>query len=294
MLYKSGLDFAHRKSGMTLAKISKFLPQAKDGLGDWIAGQPVPEEHVHDLAIVLGVSPSVIRGENLSAEGKVIRPATKLAFYNRDPEIDGYWGNAGLRAPGCDKSRWVSISDATVDQIRNAMLEEDDCIAFCGMGLNGWVVFPSRMTTLRLVSEASDHIAGDWDITEDDPVEGHLPAVVSALTDHGFHAGDFEASPAFFDAVNGCLEGDVVTDDFYEIISTIEVHLVDGTTFTFHCLPGDKGMDSFISAARRGYIEDAYFNVSDGPDDTFIPMNNISMIRFPASFFHDVTVASAG
>jgi hypothetical protein len=282
-MYKSGLDFAIQKSGKTKERLVELLPGSADKLDAWIAGEVIPDEQLHDLALLLDVSFATMRGDVLDDDGSVFEPVMMRHYYNNDEDVDGYWGNAGFLAPNCEKSKWVSLSDNWADFLVKQLERDADFVVLPGMGMNGWIIFPKRLEAITMLTEAADHIEGDWDIDATDPVEGFSPAFVSTMGDPAFHAGDFEALEPFLASVSELAEEAGGVHALEEAAMSIDVYLINGRLLSISCWDGSS-VEKLIDQIQFDGIDKGYFSSNENGQTSFIPVKNIAMIRCPVSF----------
>lgn len=296
---KSGLAyFLNSKHGSieeTLLKsISDLLHVDLPQLTAWIEGEEISESDIANVALGLNVPKWMLKEGFEEALG--FDPACKIpgngCYVPDESPLEGYWGNIGLKAPGMEKTIWMSCSDTQAEAYYESVLNgSEDTIAMRGMGLYGYIIRPENMRSMRALPEAADHVEGDWNLSVCDPCEGMpvaFPGVIYDLIYEDMPELDFKGKVKDF-FLEMCEEAggfDVIT----EALTTLRVFYSDGSSEKFNVDRNDDTLQLHVSnlmslTAGLGDLETVkaiHFHSDDCP--VTIPLKHVSMIQFPVAF----------
>ncbi len=154
------------KFNMTQKELAEQLEMSQQAIAKWENGTAEPTvKNLRELAVIFGISVGDLLGDS-----KTIK-TTHLCSYgpkkNEDIEIDGFWGNLGLKVKGQNKSRWYPITQKTYEGIFTAIQNESKWIYAETLNNKKLLINKQNIKRFSLVDDACDAVPGDWDLQWD-------------------------------------------------------------------------------------------------------------------------------
>lgn len=154
------------KFNMTQKDLADRLEMSQQAIAKWESGIAEPTvKNLRELAIIFGISVDDILGNS-----KIVK-TTHFCDYgpkkNEDIEIDGYWGNLGLKIKGHKKSRWYPITQKTYEDMYMAIQNESKWIYAETLNNKKLLINKHNIKKISLVDDACDPVHDDWDLQWD-------------------------------------------------------------------------------------------------------------------------------
>lgn len=174
------------KFNMTQKDLAERLEMSQQAIAKWENGTAEPTvKNLRELAVIFGISV-----DDLLGNSKTVK-TTHFCNYgpkkNEDIEIDGFWGNLGVKIKGQEKSRWYPITQKTYEDIYNALQEGITWLNVETLNNKRLLINHKNIKKLSLVDEACDEVHDDWDL-QWDAYSGHSDESYRCLYD--YYCGD--------------------------------------------------------------------------------------------------------
>lgn len=265
--------------GISLQEVCDSLKMSPKSARSLIEDGEVSRKAAFDLSLLLGVSLRQLINRNEFEGGSGFRTSSP---YQRSPEMDGYFGQVGLRVTAGQPTRWFPISDRDHDAVLDALEEGDghDPIVLHCLGGSSLLINPTNVTTISLLPEAADGVEDDFEVSPLDPVCGINQAALELLgvcsCEDGLLGENISGK-----ARSGILE---VVDDLggWEGIEAhlygADIHYADGTV---EALTDGSGINLARDIASYGTPSIMRLSSETGVT-RFVNMRNVAFIRFPS------------
>lgn len=292
----------------TQEQLAKMVKVSRQTIACWEGGKSEPNlTALRDLSLIFGTSVN----ELLSYEKTGEKPSS-IHYYIFNNELDGYWGDIGLKIGG-KPSIWFPISYQTMNRVFNQLKQldnEEDWIVFSAMN-NKYVVFrPATIDKVTFLDEACDSPESDGELPEAMVAEFY-PAfnVLNTVPDVDWNKANTilfgqdknsESSKEFWTALikkvtpyfNGeaseifiktiteqFVESSLYDEDkFIQSMSEINVHYTNGSVEKF-----DSDVEDITEFMFTLNMDDTVKNIkfTVAYADVFIPLSKISTVIMP-------------
>ncbi len=170
------------KFNITQKDLAKRLQMSQQAIAKWENGTAEPSvKNLRELAVIFGISV-----DNLLCDSKTVK-TTHFCSYgpkkNEDIEIDGFWGNLGVKIKGQKKSRWYPITQKTYEYIYMAIQNENKWINIETLNNKYLLINKTNIKKFSLVEEACDAVPDDWDL-QWDAYDGNCDVAYDCLYDY--------------------------------------------------------------------------------------------------------------
>ena len=250
---------------------------------DWalmVKADAFPEKIAVDLALFLNVPMAILTSKD--ALEPVRMPGR---VYNRQKQVDGYYGNVGIRIRPGQANAWFPISDLDATDIFGSMDESYGGLQVIPcLGASTILINTDNISAVSVLPEAGD-APDDWVIDPRDPVCGICPAMLEMLGICGRsdEPGAYEEwSSKAVDAMNDLASDFGGWDQVSSFLFGIEVHYANGTV---EKIMDYEAVDSIMKLARSHHDEGEIIHGSrleiEGAMFRFLRIDDIAYIRIP-------------
>ena len=170
------------KFNFTQKELAERLEMSQQAIAKWEKGTAEPTvKNLRELAIIFGISV-----DDLLGDSKTVK-TTHLCSYgpkkNEDIEIDGFWGNLGIKIKGQKKSRWYPITQKTYEDTYMSIQNEVKWIKVETLNNKKLLINKQNIKKFSLVDEACDSVPDDWDL-QWDAYDGNSDVAYDCLYDY--------------------------------------------------------------------------------------------------------------
>lgn len=170
------------KFNMTQKDLAERLQMSQQAIAKWENGTAEPSvKHLRELAVIFGISV-----DNLLGDSKTVKTTLFCSYEpkkNEDIEIDGFWGNLGVKIKGQKKSLWYPITQKTYEYICMALQKENKWINVETLNNKYLLINKKNVKKISLVDEACDAVPDDWDL-QWDAYDGNCDVAYDCLYDY--------------------------------------------------------------------------------------------------------------
>ncbi len=204
------------KFNMTQKELAERLEMSQQAVAKWENGIAEPTvKNLRELAIIFGISI-----DDLLGNSKIIK-TTHFCDYgpkkNEGIEIDGYWGNLGLKIKGQKKSRWYPVTQKTYENMYMAIQNESNWIYAETLNNKKLLINKHNIKKISLVDDACDPVPGDWDL-QWDACDGDCDVTYDCL--YEYICGDTKDIPErLLKGIKNIIEKEKLSD--YEILKSV-------------------------------------------------------------------------
>lgn len=278
LIHLDGLDDLVSIRNLDLAGITDDLRLGKRERKALLEKSKVTAKTALDLSLRLGIALRQLVSRNVF-EGEA--PFRHPRPYETHPDMDGYFGQIGLRLSAGKPTAWFPLSDDDREAVTTALTHADDAepVLVQGLGWSSILINPVNLPSITMLPEAADGVDGDFEISPFDPVEGFDQPTLELLglcgTEDGFCALDLSSDVRRHvrEVVTESGGWDVVE----QFLSTADIHYADGTVDTL-----SDGTGTALARDLALYGPERSFSVtSDSGVTRFINMDLVAYIRFP-------------
>jgi len=170
------------KFNMTQKDLADRLSMSQQAVAKWENGTAEPTvKNLRELAIIFGIGVDDFLGNS-----PVVK-TTHLCNYepkeDEDLEIDGFWGNLGIKIKGQKKSRWYPITQGTYQNLCGELQDNSKWLYAETLNNKKLLINRRNIKKFILLDDASDSVDSDWDV-QWDAYEGHSNVFYQSLFDY--------------------------------------------------------------------------------------------------------------
>lgn len=170
------------KFNMTQKDLAERLNMSQQAIAKWENGTAEPTvKNLRELAIIFGIGV-----DDLLGNSPVVK-STHLCNYepkeDEELEIDGFWGNLGIKIKGQKKSRWYPITQGSYHNICGELQGNSKWLYVKTLNNKTLLINKQNIKKFTLLDDACDAVSGDWDL-QWDAYEGHSNEYYKCLYDY--------------------------------------------------------------------------------------------------------------
>jgi transcriptional regulator with XRE-family HTH domain len=267
-----------KASGYSQSDLAKMVSTTQQTIARWEKGSATPPlSALRDLALIFGVSVDDIIGVHPFSS----KP--QVAWYyllSHDEELDGYWGNLGVKLPRSQKSKWYPISVSGHNSLYESR-SENSWITLLTLNNKGLMINQRGVNMLNLLDEAADGPEDDWEVNHPE-VEGTPLELYRGLSDVIADPQDLDRAEYSKEFIRSCerfaKEMSLTQDNLYSFLHDTSVYFIDGTKYSG--MAEERSVASVYSDAESGAISDL-FPIDFADREIFFSKPQIALIELP-------------
>lgn len=154
------------KFNMTQKDLAGYLDMSQQAIAKWEKGTAEPTlKNLRELAVIFGTSV-----DDLLDNSRVVKTSHLCVYGPKKKEaleLDGFWGNLGIKVKGQEKSRWYPITRNTYERIYTELQNEKKWIYAETLNNKSLLINKTSIKKFSLVDDACDAVPNDWNLQWD-------------------------------------------------------------------------------------------------------------------------------
>lgn len=273
---------------MTQKQLADEMKTTQQTVARWENGKPEPSLEVfRELAMVFHTNCNALIGKSffngqssMDCDYFHVKDTVKG---KSEATLSGFWGHLGLLGEHMDKSIWYPITEDVMDSSFCSFQQYKFILVPC-LDNKLLVVNKSHLKRWVFLDEACDSFPNDWELewyqTGEYPLE-----LFTAFEDLAYSEAELDkGTPLMKEAEQIVEEQKLDEDDLFALTLQTRVVYADGKKESY-CIDDYDAVSSLVSNLMD-YPEDEdlqdYIHFpTDGSEDVFVNLNNVSVIEFP-------------
>lgn len=282
MMMIKKLKAIRSKFNMTQKDMAERLNISQQTVAKWESGKIEPSlKHLREIAHLFSTSV-----DDLLDNSNIITTNELGCFSkpknSKELNVDGFWGNIGIRLKSQKTTRWYPISEDAYKVVLSDIQSEGTW--FCVETLNNKLLFINRRNILKLtlLDEAADPPA-DWNL-DWDAYCGENPEFYKALEEYYFDNNEDNIPEVLLKIIKDTIQKEKLSEqDIMNITINVRIFLTDGIVESKYVYDYKNIADLIESCLLyfEGELNPAIINIETDDEDCFYNANEVSIIEIP-------------